>query len=762
MNRIQSFIFAVVRPLHAARQNGISGVRPLLSTEQNFDTAGNAGADGRDLPFADFGELLDQFSDILDLHLYYLYKYHSWVGPDHGLQRMMSAAVTREEFEQTLACAADSHCFMQLSDEERRELTEIRDSFIGRVRATGRAGRNLPVIRLIDAFSLDGFRLFTVLALLCCETSGRYERLFAYLQDDLSRGRPTAETAIRLFGAPLDRVSDYFGDFSENSALMRYLLTSDGSGIGSAVLGLSPQIVTFLTENGRVESKHSYWRRESGLHALYADREIAERVRDAVRLSAEDKTTLVFFSGKRGSGKRFQVKHCAAALDEDVLFADVREICSEEDMERAFHAAVCESVLKDCALCFTGFEFLLEEENREKLFRLVSLMKRSRAWLGQRLYVTSEKKWLGARLEGDMVKIDAELPEPDESARNALWKAFLEGRSLADGIDPREMAAKFRFTAGQIRTAVERAADLTQMSGESVISAERLHESCYAQAVAGLSNLAAPVEAAYGWEDLVLPEREIGILKEACTHVRYHHQVYGTWGFGKKAVYGRGLSVLFSGPPGTGKTMAAQVMTRQLHMKMYKIQLSQVVSKYIGETEKNLRQLFTEARDANCILFFDEMEALFAKRSEVKDSHDRNANIETAYLLQQMEEYDGVLLMATNLVENIDEAFLRRIGFAVAFPFPDASARELLWRKMLDTGAPIGGDVDYGFLAENFSMAGGNIKNCVIRAAFLAAAENAPVSMRHLVRSIVNEQRKNNTAVLREDLKEYADLVFGD
>lgn len=731
----------------------------LHSGEQNFDADGNAG--GRNLPFEDFGELLDKFSDILDLHIYYLYKYHLWVGPDQELQRMMSAAVKREEFEAGLARAADSRCFTRLSDTERRELTEVRSYFIDRVRETGRAGKVFPVIRLIDSFSLDGFRLFTVLTLLCCETSGKYEKLFAYLQDDFSRVRPTAETMIRLFGEPLDRVSNYFGDFSESSALMRYLLKSDGSGIGSAMLRLSPRIFTFLTESGSAENGYSYWSRASGLHALYADREIAEYVRNTVKLSPEDKTALVFFSGRRGSGKRFQVKHCAAALGEDVLFVDIREICSEEEMEGSFHSAVCESVLKDCALCFTGFEYLLEDGNEEKLRRLISLMNRSRVWLGKRLYITSEKKWLGARLEENTVKIDVELPEPDESARSALWKAFTDGRAFGEGVDPQEMAAKFRFTAGQIRAAAERAADLAQMSGEKVISAELLHESCYAQTIVGLDTLAAPIEAAYGWEDLVLPEKEIGILKEACTHVRYHHKVYGAWGFGKKAVYGRGLSVLFSGLPGTGKTMAAQVMANRLRMKMYKIQISQVVSKYIGETEKNLRRVFTEARDANCILFFDEMEALFAKRSEVRDSHDRNANIETAYLLQQMEEYDGVLLMATNLMENIDEAFLRRICFSVAFPFPDASVRKLLWKKMLDTDAPVGGDVDYDFLAENFRMAGGNIKNCVIRAAFLAADENAPISMRHLVRSIVNEQRKNNAAVLREELKEYADLVFG-
>ena len=157
------------------------------------------------------------------------------------------------------------------------------------------------------------------------------------------------------------------------------------------------------------------------------------------------------------------------------------------------------------------------------------------------------------------------------------------------------------------------------------------------------------------------------------------------------------------------------------------------------------------------MLFFDETDALFGKRSEVKDSHDRHANIETAYLLQQMEEYDGVVLMATNLLQNIDEAFMRRISFVVAFPFPDAPTRKLLWRKMLDAKAPTE-NIDYDFLAENFKMAGGNVKNCVI----LAASEGSPIGMRHLLTGIVNEQRKNNTVVLREDLKQYADLVFGE
>lgn len=227
----------------------------------------------------------------------------------------------------------------------------------------------------------------------------------------------------------------------------------------------------------------------------------------------------------------------------------------------------------------------------------------------------------------------------------------------------------------------------------------------------------------------------------------------------KKVAYGRGLSILFAGAPGTGKTMCAQVIARQLNMEMYKINISQIVSKYIGETEKNLQAVFAEAKNSNCILFFDECDALFGKRSEVKDSHDRNANVEVAYLLQQIEEYDGVCILATNLIGNIDEAFMRRITYVVHFPFPDRRMREDIYRHMMPPAAPLAEDIDWGFLAEKFELSGGHIKNIVLSAAFMAAGENSPIGMRHLLRAAVGEMKKNEIVVVREELREYADLL---
>ena len=713
-------------------------------------------------PFSTQNELTDCFCEILDAHIYYMYKYHSWVGPENTLQGMLGVVVTRKEFENNLERATDSLALFSLSDSERKELEDSREMFIERVISTSQAGIGLPVLKLIECFSLDSFELFCVTALLCCEINRKYEKLFAYIQDDIARKTPTAETLIKLFAEPLDRISDYFMYFTGDAVIPQFIAVSDGSGLGSAVLSLGGRIRAFLTGSKEQSQSLEIWDPDPPPHPLYSDRELAALAQGSAKTVPEDKTAILMFVGKPGSGRRFQVKHCAASAGERVLFAEIPEMFVGEEFESKFTDLVCAKLIKGCTLCFTGMEYLLDEERSDKLTRFTSLLKKNRQWLGKRLYITSDTKWQKAALGDGIVKLDFELPETDETARLELWKAFTEGMPLAEDISAEEMAAKFHFTPGQIRAAAYRAVDLMKMSGDEIVPAKLLHQCCYSQVMAGLGTLATPIKPAYCWEDLVLPPNELRILKEACTHVRFRHQVYGSWGFGRRAAYGRGLSVLFSGPPGTGKTMAAQVITNQLHMQMYKIQISQIVSKYIGETEKNLRQVFTEARNANCILFFDEMDALFGKRSEVKDSHDRNANIETAYLLQQLEEYDGVVLMATNLLQNIDEAFMRRINFVVSFPFPDVPTRKRLWEKMLDTDAPVSNDIDFDFLSENFKIAGGNIKNCVIHAAFLAAAENKPISMRHIVSSLVTEQRKNNIVVLRDDLKEYADLVFGE
>jgi len=213
------------------------------------------------------------------------------------------------------------------------------------------------------------------------------------------------------------------------------------------------------------------------------------------------------------------------------------------------------------------------------------------------------------------------------------------------------------------------------------------------------------------------------------------------------------VTMLFSGPPGTGKTMGAEVISRELGLDMYKIDLSTVVSKYIGETEKNLERIFKEAETSNAILFFDEADSLFGKRSEVRDSHDRYANIEIAYLLQRMEAYDGVTILATNLRANLDEAFTRRLQFAVDFPFPEEDYRLRIWQALFPPDVPRSPEIDFGLLAHRFRLAGGNIKNIIVSAAYLAASDGGLVRMRHLLHGTRRELRKMGKLVDEEDMR---------
>jgi SpoVK/Ycf46/Vps4 family AAA+-type ATPase len=214
------------------------------------------------------------------------------------------------------------------------------------------------------------------------------------------------------------------------------------------------------------------------------------------------------------------------------------------------------------------------------------------------------------------------------------------------------------------------------------------------------------------------------------------------WGFERKLSHGKGTSALFAGPPGTGKTMAAEVIAHELGVDLFKIDLSTVVSKYIGETEKNLEQIFAAATDADAILFFDEADALFGKRSEVRDAHDRYANVEVAYLLQRMEDYDGLAILATNLRQHLDDAFIRRLQFVVEFPFPDDEERGRIWAVSFPVETPRDPGIDYAALGRRFRLAGGNIKNIVLAAAFAAAADGAAVGSDHLLRAARREYQK--------------------
>jgi SpoVK/Ycf46/Vps4 family AAA+-type ATPase len=276
---------------------------------------------------------------------------------------------------------------------------------------------------------------------------------------------------------------------------------------------------------------------------------------------------------------------------------------------------------------------------------------------------------------------------------------------------------------------------------------------CRTQARPHLDGLAMRIRPAAGWDDLVLPIRQKQILREIAVHARNRMKVYNTWGFASKSNRGLGISVLFTGTSGTGKTMAAEALANELRLDLYRIDLSSVVSKYIGETEKNLRRIFETAEEGGAMLLFDEADALFGKRSQVKDSHDRYANIEISYLLQRMEAYQGIAILTTNMKDALDGAFLRRIRFVVHFPFPDGAQRAEIWQRVFPKET-FTSNLDMTKLAR-LNITGGNIRNMALSAAFLAAEEGEPVTMEHLLRSARSEYAKMQRTLTDAEVRDW-------
>jgi len=346
-------------------------------------------------------------------------------------------------------------------------------------------------------------------------------------------------------------------------------------------------------------------------------------------------------------------------------------------------------------------------------------------------FLDTRDVWPG--LTQNSLPLDVAKPAPLE--QETAWK---EALGDSTGASPGLLAGQFNLGLTVIQQIARQTIAATGASDSSLH--DRLWDACLAATRPRLDSLAQRLEPKATWNDLVLPAAERDLLGQIATQVGGRTQVYRTWGFGTKMSRGFGISALFAGDPGTGKTMAAEVIANQLRLNLYRIDLSAVVSKYIGETEKNLRRLFDAAEDGGAILFFDEADALFGKRSEVKDSHDRYANIEINYLLQRMEAYGGLAILATNMKSALDQAFMRRLRFVVNFPFPGVAERTAMWHKVFPPETPTAG-LDFDALAR-LNLTGGNIQSIALNAAFLAAGAGGCVTQQMLLDAARTELRK--------------------
>ncbi|MDR3772029.1 MAG: AAA family ATPase [Terracidiphilus sp.] len=350
-----------------------------------------------------------------------------------------------------------------------------------------------------------------------------------------------------------------------------------------------------------------------------------------------------------------------------------------------------------------------------------------------------------------------QVDKPGPSAQQRLWQDALGVSAQAAPALLGQVAQQFRLSAETIVSIAASVAPAEPVTAEgaetpSTLSA-RLWNACRLHTRPRLEGFAERIVPNSTWDDLVLPDAQKLVLRQIAAQSRNRMTVYETWGFAARGPRGLGISALFAGPSGTGKTLAAEVLAADLHLDLYRIDLSAVVSKYIGETEKNLKQVFDAAETGGCLLLFDEADALFGKRSEVKDSHDRYANIEVGYLLQRMESFQGLAILTTNLKTSLDKSFQRRLRFTVDFPFPDAAQRRQIWERVFPAQAPTR-DLDSARLA-TLNMTGGNIRNIALNAAFLAADCGEPVSMTHLLQAAQLEAVKSERPISEMEIRRW-------
>ena len=604
----------------------------------------------------------------------------------HALQRLnqrLEQAITTAEAVYGSDASADPYRGMYISHAEvARLLARLSSADVLEAGATPAqplsSADDSPRLTMIQrSFGLSHLEADILLIAIAPELDQGYERLYAFLQNDMTKRRPSVALALDLLCPTLEARLSARKHFAADSQLLRYQfmqLVDDPADhqppLMSKYLKVDERIVSFLLGMDDLDPRLLPYVRAGIVPPALGDLHLAEEVKQRLPLLVQQATSgsqglMLYLQGSYGVGKHTTAAALCGELGIGLLAIDVEQLLAASDGSFGPTLRLClrEATLQQAALYLDVFDALLSEDRRAQRDLLI------RELVGIRglIFLAGNTIWEPADLPDELAFVRVVLPRPLYTKRLQLWARALGNDVLGvAAADIEALADKFRFSAGQIRDVVATARNLARWRAtDGQVTMEDLTAACRLQSNQKLATLARKVTANYTWNDIVLPADRLQQLREICNHVQYRALVYDEWGFDRKLSLGKGLNALFAGPSGTGKTMAAEIIARELGLDMYKIDLSMVVSKYIGETEKNLARIFAEAETSNAILFFDEADALFGKRSEVRDSHDRYANVEIAYLLQRMEEYEGVVILATNLRKNMDDAFVRRLHSTV-------------------------------------------------------------------------------------------------
>jgi SpoVK/Ycf46/Vps4 family AAA+-type ATPase len=642
------------------------------------------------------------------------------------------------------------------------KLVALRKNIDARRELTTKAGRRLTLSHLAEQFGLSSAEVDLLLVAMAPELEPRYETLYAYLQDDVTRKRPSADLALnvicrsereKLFarrflapGAPLIhfRVLELLEESHDRQpTLLRKFLKIEDS-VLRFLLEHAPNKLTLGSFEVPVQT----------IDALEIDEATRIQLRnlaDSVEHSGTKKTIARIIGSDRA-----ELQEVAAALGQAHHSSLITvDLAAAENESAEISGLIRDAILLDAVLA------LFSAESPETASEEPQRTPQTRKQLNRIL----------EEFPGHIIALGPEGTFGEMPSDRRLWKIELKGISFEQrqqtwqnalsGVsgDPSSgrLADTFRFGGPHIRKAVALGHSLASLRNPSdpTPSMNDLLDAGRALSGSNLRRFATVIQPRYTWSDLVLPDDKRQQLEHIAMRARHRRTVHYEWGFGEKLSRGKGLNVLFSGQSGVGKTMAAEVLANDMSLVLFQIDLSSVVSKYIGETEKHLAAIFREAEMSQSLLFFDEADSLFGKRTEINDAHDRYANLEVNYLLQRIEQFEGLVILATNMQRNLDEAFLRRMQEVIDFPFPNEALRERIWRQHVPASAPVEPRIDYAFLARQFKLSGGNIKNAVMTAAYLAASQGKKIGMSEMIRSVRMELQKQGKLVMKTDFGKY-------
>ena len=651
------------------------------------------------------------------------------------LGRLRSGGPTREG--QEIIAALDSE-IAKLGEEREARLAAGRD--IDQV---------VPIDRLRGGLGLTSTEERALLVLVAVEVSSSMRALMRYLVNESGRLYADVGLLELLVYRDADERDRMVRELAPDGRLLSLRLVEPVGGRRS--FDEAPYLLRSLRVNPRViELAHGVARldREVARVAELVDPPSAERllVPDPLKRSVSallqtrgaEGSPIVVLAGPEGSGRKSLAFGAVRDQGRPVLHIRCTELTGWDpgDLGRLARAMVREALLFGAVPLFENMDLLAPHAESNRPDRVRPFEGALLGFPGAVAATCAPRDSRPVNLGRGVLMVD--VPVPLEGVRAALWRRALDGTS-APGLDFDMVAARYPITGGILLRSAAAARSLAaaraRAGGAAGVDDRDIHDGLRGTLDVKLSGLGRRITWRQTWKDLILPEDSLEEVREFIARVKHKRRVYDDWGFSRKMAKGLGLSALFAGQPGTGKTMVAGLIATDLALDLYQIDLSRIVSKYVGETEKNLAELFDAAEAGHAILLFDEADSLFAKRTEVKSSVDRYANLEVNYLLQRMESFGGITILTTNMDSAIDEAFKRRISFKVNFPFPEPEDRKKLWQVMLPTEAEVGSDIDFDFLSNKYEMSGGYIRNAVLRAAFLAADDQSPITMRHMMRA---------------------------